>query len=423
MGKQLHVQAHLKLIAQIPPKTSTEPSNGESWIFQSQLWAVRAGSCPSSRLLLVSRGAAVTRPFPSGQRGTPHRLLCHVSYQGAVEQRPEMSYHMGQSSAPQDEAEEEEKEEEEQELGNALQEAVQWEQESHRRGRAGAALQAAFSCQARKANALPCCPRPVTAHSSEAQPAPKFALLCLHVCSLDGNPWQPLPSGARVLLGAVALQARLLCSVSALPVLLAPSQQDPAHVCQACGQEGCCHHVTAMVPRGFFSLALSFWKGSQPFGEAHMSTAGRNDPCFSDYPFVVQDFLNEGEKQRVKRELFSLKWKSLTDDYLQSYDPFQLNASSACRGDPCANHPAGPFVLRGGRPSGGSSHCGGAAGALTGGCLPGPVLVRLKAGFGTANLRVSAGQQSSFPLKLNARKDELRSTNTEHFGQLLRLLE
>lgn len=59
----------------------------------------------------------------------------------------------------------------------------------------------------------------------------------------------------------------------------------------------------------FFSLALSFWKGSQPFGEAHMSTAGRNDPCFSDYPFVVQDFLNEGEKQRVKRELFSLKWK------------------------------------------------------------------------------------------------------------------
>lgn len=59
----------------------------------------------------------------------------------------------------------------------------------------------------------------------------------------------------------------------------------------------------------FFSLALLFWKGSQPFGEAHMSTAGRNDPCFSDYPFVVQDFLNEGEKQRVKRELFSLKWK------------------------------------------------------------------------------------------------------------------
>lgn len=40
-----------------------------------------------------------------------------------------------------------------------------------------------------------------------------------------------------------------------------------------------------------------------------MSTAGRNDPCFSDYPFVVQDFLNEGEKQRVKRELFSLKCK------------------------------------------------------------------------------------------------------------------
>lgn len=108
-------------------------------------------------------------------------------------------------------AEEEEKEEEEQELGNALQEAVQWEQESHRRGRAGAALQAAFSCQARKANALPCCPRPVTAHSSEAQPAPKFALLCLCVCSLDGNPWQPLPSGARVLLGAGG-GGPLLCS-------------------------------------------------------------------------------------------------------------------------------------------------------------------------------------------------------------------
>lgn len=32
-------------------------------------------------------------------------------------------------------AEEEEKEEEEQELGNALQEAVQWERESHGRGR------------------------------------------------------------------------------------------------------------------------------------------------------------------------------------------------------------------------------------------------------------------------------------------------
>lgn len=67
---------------------------------------------------------------------------------------------------------------------------------------AGAALQAAFSCQARKANALPCCPRLFTAHSSEAQPAAKFALLFLHVCSLEGNPWQSLPSGARVLLGA-----------------------------------------------------------------------------------------------------------------------------------------------------------------------------------------------------------------------------
>lgn len=33
-----------------------------------------------------------------------HHTACCVTFQGAVEQRPEMSYRMGQSSAPQDEA-------------------------------------------------------------------------------------------------------------------------------------------------------------------------------------------------------------------------------------------------------------------------------------------------------------------------------
>lgn len=97
-----------------------------------------------------------------------------------------------------------EEEEEEEELGNVRQgEAVQREQASHRRGRGRGRLAGSVQLlkQGRQTPS-PAVPVPVTAHNGEAQPAPEFARLCLQVCNLDGNPWQPLPSGTRVLLGA-----------------------------------------------------------------------------------------------------------------------------------------------------------------------------------------------------------------------------
>lgn len=67
------VQSHLKLVAQTPPKTSTEPSSRESWIFQSAL--VRAWSNPRDGLQAGFIDSALW--FPVSSQSPVFAVLSH----------------------------------------------------------------------------------------------------------------------------------------------------------------------------------------------------------------------------------------------------------------------------------------------------------------------------------------------------------